>query len=103
MLCFGFALPGVADRYGGMTQDLLWRPGALSAGLSWIVDMAFVVLLGGIFLWLVKAWLDRDRRRLVTLGVVFAALAGFWWFGLDYLGPGSFDAPVLPGRGRLQG
>lgn len=103
MLCFGFALPGVADRYGGMTQDLLLRLRPPGEPLLTFLKVLFLVVqasLLGLVLW---AWHRGNRRSVVKFGVVFAVLAGFWWFDWAYLDAGVLEAPGLPDPGRMQG
>lgn len=103
VLCFGFALPGMADRYGGMTQDLLLRLRPPGEPLLTLLKVAFVVAqasLLGMFVW---TWRRGNRRSAVTFGVVIVALAGLWSFGMGYLEAAFTEGPAPPARDRWQG
>lgn len=101
-LCFGFAAPARADRYGGMTQDLLYRVRPPLEALVWFWHAAFAVLLVAILFLVAWAWRRNDYRRLAVFGTMFAVVAGVWWFGPRYLEVVLFEASVLPGGGRWQ-
>ncbi|MCY3671060.1 MAG: hypothetical protein F4Y03_07285 [Alphaproteobacteria bacterium] len=103
VLCFGFALPGVADRYGSMAEDLLFRQRPPGEPLLTLVKVLFVIVqasLLGLVLW---AWHRGNRRSAVAFGAVFAALAGLWWFGLGYLEAAFVEGLAPPVWDRWQG
>lgn len=95
----------VADRYGGMTQDLLlrYRPFEADLGLLWHVPLGFVALL---LLWRLKRGFDRPERGGVVSSALLLVVLGGVWFGgaagLEFLVAGA-DAgpwwdPWRPGR-----
>ena len=101
-LCFVVASPGSAGRYGGMTQDLLYRVRPLGEPLYWLLNVLLVFLLGLLFVFLVRAWRRPGKEGLVVFGSMFAVVAGFWWFGPGYLEARMFEARMLPGADGWQ-
>lgn len=101
-LCVGAASPVQVDRCGGMTQDLPYRVRPPFEALVRFSHVALAVVLAAVLVLLASAWRRNDKRRLVVFGLMFAVVAGVWWFGPGYLEARMFDARMLPGADGWQ-
>lgn len=101
-LCFVVASPGSAGRYGGMTQDLLYRVRPLGEPLYWLLNVLLVFLLVLLVVFPVRASRRPGKEGLVVFGTMFAVVVGVWWFGPGYLEARMFEARMLPGADGWQ-
>lgn len=85
VLCVGVALPGLADRYGGMAQDLLLRWTSAEDGVGWIWHAALGLgaLCSGVLA--LRAWRRAEIGGLVGYALCSVFLLGSWVFVPEFL------------------
>ncbi len=78
VLCVGVALPGLADRYGSMAQDLLlrWTPAEDRVGGVWHVAFILGLACSGVLAF--RAWRRGEVGGLVGYAMCAVFLLGGW-------------------------